>query len=254
MARKYGRNRDFHDVRDQTFHLARTQPWPIRVDYSASCDKVLDQQNWGSCTGHAGAGVAGWIARHYLKQPLSFSPAYLYDQERIIEGTFPQDAGAQIRTICKAIVSKGMVFENAYPYTAGDLTTAPTPEIEAVAWRELGAYHRLARAEDVISCLGDAVPWPVLLGFTVYQSFESNATASSGVMPIPGPNEMMLGGHAVMCIGYDLDKQAVLCRNSWGPGWGLEGNFWMSLSVVDDPTTDKWIIHRGASWKPKTNL
>jgi C1A family cysteine protease len=43
----------------------------------------------------------------------------------------------------------------------------------------------------------------------------------------------MVGGHAVTAIGYDDDlvidgePGALLCRNSWGPRWGLDGNFYL---------------------------
>jgi hypothetical protein len=248
MIRKYGALRDVHDVRDRTFHLSRTQPWPIKVDYSSNCGNVLDQGQYGSCTGHAGTGVAEWIARRYLNLDLAFSPAYLYDEERILEGTFPQDAGAQMRTICKALVKKGIALSADYPYTAGDLTTPPSVALELSAWKKLGAYHRLNAVDDVISCLGNSTPWPVLLGFTVYESFESDIVTHTGIMPIPQPNESVLGGHAVFAMGYDLDQQRVLCRNSWGADWGISGNFWMPMAVVDDASTDKWIIHLGGPW------
>jgi C1A family cysteine protease len=248
VSRKWGALRDVNDVRDQVFKLSRTQPWPIKVDLSASCGPVLDQGNYGSCTAHAGAGVAGWITRKYDLPPRDFSPAYLYDEERIIEGTFPDDNGAQMRTICKALVGSGIVLAADYPYTAGDLTTAPGLDVIAKAWKKLGAYHRLTSATDLISCLGNSTPWPVLVGFTVYQSFESEVVAQTGMMPMPGPDEMVLGGHAVYAVGYDLDTQRALCRNSWGENWGLGGNFWMPMKVLDDPSTDLWIIHLGGPW------
>ena len=35
------------------------------------------------------------------------------------------------------------------------------------------------------------------------------------------------GGHCVCCVGYDNARQAWLCKNSWGTGWGEDGFFWI---------------------------
>jgi C1A family cysteine protease len=34
-------------------------------------------------------------------------------------------------------------------------------------------------------------------------------------------------GHCVSCVGYDDAKEAWLCKNSWGTGWGELGFFWI---------------------------
>ena len=56
------------------------------------------------------------------------------------------------------------------------------------------------------------------LDLTVYQSFESDAVAKSGDVPMPGPSEKIMGGHAVVAVGYDDSTQRFIVRNSWGPG------------------------------------
>ena len=46
----------------------------------------------------------------------------------------------------------------------------------------------------------------------------------------------LIGGHCVSCIGYDDDKGAWLCKNSWGEQWGEGGYFWVKYgdSKIDD--------------------
>lgn len=39
-----------------------------------------------------------------------------------------------------------------------------------------------------------------------------------------GPN---FGGHAVCVVGFDDNKGAWLCKNSWSKHWGIEGFFWI---------------------------
>ncbi len=51
-------------------------------------------------------------------------------------------------------------------------------------------------------------------------------------MPMPKPREGILGGHAVICCGYDDAKRVWICRNSWGTGWGDKGYFYMPYSFL----------------------
>ncbi len=62
-----------------------------------------------------------------------------------------------------------------------------------------------------------------MLGFTVYESFESPQVARTGHVPMPRPGDRALGGHAVLAVGYDDARQWFIVRNSWGKGWGMKG-------------------------------
>ena len=73
--------------------------------------------------------------------------------------------------------------------------------------------------------------------------------AETGIVPIPQPGEQGLGGHEVLCLGYDLPKQLALMQNSWGSGWGQRGYFWIPFAVIDAPDTDLWMVHTGRPWK-----
>ena len=74
---------------------------------------------------------------------------------------------------------------------------------------------------------------PVVMGFDVYDSFMSEAVAKSGVVTVPDTaSESLQGGHAVLAVGYDDAKQALLIRNSWGPEWGIGGYCWMPYWYV----------------------
>jgi C1A family cysteine protease len=102
---------------------------------------------------------------------------------------------------------------------------------------------------DILNCLADATPWPITVGFQVYESFESQQVADTGIMPVPAPNERRLGGHEVLCLGYDRAQQLALIENSWGDVWGQRGYFWMPFAVITSPDTDLWMVHTGGPWK-----
>jgi C1A family cysteine protease len=87
-----------------------------------------------------------------------------------------------------------------------------------------------------------ALGYPVIFGFTVYESFESEAVANTGRVPMPDPSEDLLGGHAVLAIGYTSEH--VIVRNSWGGNWGDGGYFYMPWAYLLDRNLadDLWLI------------
>jgi Papain family cysteine protease len=238
--------------------LSRVSPaLPSAVDTRANCGPVKDQGSEGSCTAHAGTSAAEWIFRKYfLKFPI-FSPQYTYAKELIAQGSFPNDVGSDGVTLCNTLIANGCCELPLYPYTAGDIEM-PTvaQDSNAALWR-LGAYHGLTSSQVALSVLGDPVPWPVEIGFTVYESFESDAVAQNGIYN-PSSGESALGGHEVLMVGYDVGDTptlrpatcppAALIQNSWGMDWGAAGFFWMAIPVLDAPDTDLKIAHSGSPW------
>ena len=114
--------------------------------------------------------------------------------------------------------------ETAWPYDITKFATRPPKKCydAALANQALG-YQRLTPVlSQLKGCLASG--YPFVFGFSVYESFESAAVAKSGVVPMPdGSREKMLGGHAVLAVGYDEGKQRFIVRNSWGAAWGIKG-------------------------------
>ncbi len=238
-----------------------TPTLPPVYDGRKYCGMIKDQGAEGSCTGHTGAEAGEWIFRAYLGKAPTFSPQYTYAKELIAQGSFPNDVGSDGVTLCNTLIVNGLCEESVYPYIAGQIAQ-PTPEQDAnAALHRMGAYHGLTGSSVALSVLGDPTPWPVEIGFTVYESFESPALENTGIMPLPGPGEKVLGGHETLIIGYDVGylpslrpyncPPAVLVQNSWGGGWGWNGSgdFWMPIPILDATDTDLKIAHSGHPWK-----
>ena len=68
--------------------------------------------------------------------------------------------------------------------------------------------------------------------------------AKSGVLNLPGSGEGVVGGHAVLAVGYDDVAQRFIVRNSWGTSWGLDGYFTMPYAYLCDAnlSDDLWTI------------
>ena len=83
-----------------------------------------------------------------------------------------------------------------------------------------------------------------MFGFTVYESFESQEVAKTGVVPMPAASEKVLGGHAVLAVGYDDPTQRFIVMNSWGTSWGMRGFFTMPYSYLTDSdlSSDFWTV------------
>jgi C1A family cysteine protease len=198
----------------------------------------------GSCTANA---ISAAFEFELLKQKLpDFMPArlFIYYNERAMEGTVSSDSGAQIRDGIKSVAQQGVCPEPMWPYTIAKFKTKPPkPSYVEALKHKVTLYQRLVPTLNQLKgCIASG--YPFVFGFTVYNSFESPAVAKSGHAPMPTPGEAVIGGHAVMGVGYDDSKSWFIVRNSWGPTWGMKGYFTLPYSYVTDPhlADDFWTI------------
>ena len=243
---RYGWIPDLPDQRDHVYGapVAVLGQLPPRADLRAECPPVYDQGQLGSCTANA---IAGAVEFDRLKQKLpDFAPSrlFIYYNERVIEGTVHSDSGAQIRDGIKSVAKQGVCPESEWPYEISKFTEKPP----ASAYKDglldrAVSYQRLPQNLDQMKgCLASG--YPLVFGFTVYDSFESDEVAHTGQAPMPAPGEQQIGGHAVMAVGYDDSERRFTVRNSWGPGWGMGGYFTLPYTYLAQPslTSDFWTI------------
>jgi len=75
----------------------------------------------------------------------------------------------------------------------------------------------------------------IAFGFSVYDAFEGDDVAKSGIVPLPSRGQKVKGGHEVLLVGYLKDEPNYgLVRNSWGTDWGLKGYFLMPWAYLLD--------------------
>jgi C1A family cysteine protease len=157
---------------------------------------------------------------------------FVYYNERMIEGTVNQDSGAFIRDGIKSLAKLGVCTEERWPYKINRFTKKPGLACYRSAKKHrILSYHRISTVDEMRSCLAEGFPF--VFGFTVYEAFESAAVAKSGVLNMPGPKEKVMGGHAVMAVGYDNAARRFTIRNSWGTDWGQKGYFTMPYDYLD---------------------
>ena len=236
--------REAHDIN----HARELSTTPTSVDLRANCSTIEDQGNLGSCTGNAIAGIVEYLCRKARKNT-DVSRLFIYYQERVIEGDVNYDNGAYIRDGFKAVNQVGAPLESLWPYSIDKFRTKPSQTAYTdAAKRKVTVYQRCLNFAAVKNALANGNP--VVVGFDVYQSFETGAwqqAGGSGLMPYPNTaNEQYLGGHAVCLVGYNdnLAGGRFIARNSWGTSWGDHGYFYMPYAVIQDTSmsSDFWTI------------
>jgi len=247
----YGWRPDLPDFRDFKFTrgvaLKDAIPNPIldNVDLRTTgfLPPVFDQGDLGSCTANSLSELFYFVDKK--QTGISFLPSrlFIYFNERKVEGTVGEDAGASLRTGIKTIVNQGVCLENLWPYHPELFSVTPPQICYTDAQRhEAKVYRSVNQTADAIKgCLSDG--FPVTVGLTLYDSFESDAVAASGIVAMPGPDEQAVGGHAVLIVGYDPVN--VLIMNSWGADWGQNGFFQIPWEYVLNPdlASDFWMVH-----------
>jgi C1A family cysteine protease len=245
MNQRYGWKPDSPDTRDHLYAVSPAISLPLSVDLRPQCPPIYDQGQLGSCTANAIAGMLEFDQIRQVEHSFVPSRLFIYYNERAKEGTVNEDAGAMIRDGVKVVAKQGYCDELGWSYDISRFAVKPPAFCYAYALKfKALSYQRIQvhNLHAMKACL--ALSFPFVFGFLVYESFESNEVASTGVMPMPQSGEQILGGHAVMACGYDDARQALLVRNSWGIDWGLAGYFWMPYAYLTASklTDDFWTI------------
>lgn len=259
MSRSYNLKRSKPDARDFKFAHVMSPvagvKLPSAVDLRSKCPSVYDQGELGSCTANAGCAALAMLK----KTPATmFSRLFLYYWERFIENTVSDDSGADMRDIGKALQQYGCCLEKSDPYDITKFTSKPTDAAQKEAnGYKVRAYHSIENLDGIKQALA-LKQQPVLIGIDVFESFESDAVAKSGVVPMPRKGEQNLGGHAVLAVGYKdahpvakffhslmgiPSKGYLIVRNSWGVNWGQKGYFLLPYEYISGGFSfDFWVL------------
>lgn len=245
-----GWRKDTWDGRDYLHKVAMPTAIPDVVDLSKYCPGVRNQGGVGSCTGFGiGANITAAAKKSGVYTEW-FSPWWIYNGARYIEGDLRYDNGAYPRDCLDWLVKKGCLLEHFWPYQDGtsklDTTSPPSKfDPEAAKWPlvgysdapqlKLGYYRVTAGADGICSALAQeklvsiGIPWP-----------SKWMSSKDGVLPAITASSSIAGGHEVVLYGYDKTKGLFCGMNSWGTTqWSYTGKvipkgcFTMPMSVFE---------------------
>jgi len=249
-----GHAQKFHELNNLS--LSQTLPSTFNLSSIINIPDAandINQGSLGSCTANA-ISFAYLVDEAKQKNSEIFMPSrlFIYYNERAMEGTIDEDAGAQIRDGIKSINQYGVCSEHLWIYDPTKFAETPPSNIYIEAKKAIALkYQSIDFSDDTNQDartqhlkLAILSGYPIIFGFMVYDSFESEQVTNTGIMPMPNfDTESIIGGHAVCITGYDDSKNAFLVKNSWGRNWGINSYFYMPYDYfTNDLTSDFWIL------------
>ena len=229
-----------HESRLDYLKIPKKLILPHRVDLISKMPSIYDQGDLGSCTACALCGVVG-----YIDPVVQGTKLFVYYNERVLEKTINQDAGASLADGILSLQKYGVCQETLWAYNIDKFSVCPpkicyTKALEHTALQVKNIRNDLNSMKSSLSH-----GWPFVVGIDVYSSFETLYVAQTGNVPMPSRTDRYLGGHAVVCVGYDDTKKAFIMRNSWGSSWGINGHFYLPYAyLTSNMASDLWNIQK----------
>ncbi|MDD4954221.1 MAG: putative Ig domain-containing protein, partial [Candidatus Omnitrophica bacterium] len=212
------------------------------VDLSIHLPPVGNQGNQSSC--------ASWAIGYYYKtfqEGLEYnwdladpahqcSPSFLYNQ--LANGV---DEGSYFWDNLDIIANGGCAPLSSLPYSPINVLPNASQYEAGMPFRsnEFGDYY-MPSIEYLRERLtsGDGL----VVGISVYED-QIGPTGGNGVYDGPRGDSENIGGHGLMVVGFDDNRQytnedgqtsygAFLVINSWGTGWGDHGYRWISYNEM----------------------
>lgn len=238
-----------------SLHTVNAVDLPSKFNNQERCSPIWDQAQLGSCTGFASKSAAEliWnILNPDQQDSFIASALFQYYNERKLEGTTDEDSGASIADAIRALIQDGIAPDTDWDYSNYQTKFKEKPSDKA---------YQDAKQHMDLDTLGHAqIPQSpeaiktalvqnhaVIFGMRVYESFMAEQTAKTGFVPIPNiMTEKLMGGHALIIVGYDDDNKWYVVKNSWGTSWGDQGYCYIPYAVIHNPiiTDEIWGISK----------
>jgi C1A family cysteine protease len=213
---------------------------PTIVDLRSKMPPIYDQGQLGSCTANALCGLIG-----YDKPTIHGSRLFVYYNERVLENDVSHDSGTTLADGIKCLQKYGVCQETSWPYIISKFAVRPPSSCYTEGVQHVALQVRNIKNDLNTMKTSLANGYPFVVGIQVYSSFESLYVRKTGNVPMPSPTDKYLGGHAIVCVGYDDTKKVWIMRNSWGSSWGINGYFYLPYAyLTSNLASDLWNIQQ----------
>lgn len=154
-------------------------------------------------------------------------------------------AGGYASRVATYLEQTGVPLETCYPYIAAEGSCGDACANWQQAPYKLLAYsilndQTIKEVKTALLTTGPLTAW--------MDVFEDFYDYTDGVYSYATGVEK--GGHFVLLVGWDDEKSAFLCKNSWGTGWGEAGFFWIAYSQMSNSVgfASYAVVLNGAVW------
>lgn len=220
----------------------KATPIKEEVDLTKFLPPNDNQGALGACTGFGLAhGVYSCLKKDFGKSPI-FSPLFIYYNERWMEGTINEDAGAQIMDGIKTLQKFGAARECKWPYDISKFRMKPSDEAYADALNHLVVRaYRVDNRDKISIKRANSAGYCVVYGMLLGKDFEQLNKDNYVYRGRKSPRDL-IGGHCMIQYGYTKDG-LFWSRNQWGPQFGKKDNFAMTEEVMySRDVSDCWVI------------
>lgn len=234
--------KDRIDHRDMVYSFKEDVPLKSYVDLRPYASAIEDQLHLGSCVGQAVVGAYELMTRKLCIDDFTdLSRLFVYYNARALDNSIEEDVGSYTRDGIKAINKWGVCDERIWPYIIDKFADAPSiAAYEDAEKRIISQYYRLVTLDDILHAL--SAGYPVVTSMNVYNSFYDLENPGEILLKMPKETDNIIGGHAVVFVGYNLANNTFIARNSFGESWGLAGNFFVPFEYVKQDFMDSWIF------------
>jgi cathepsin K len=226
---KFGWQKDKRDERD-FLQPPKVQKLPTLIDLSSFLPNVRDQGRVGSCVGFGVGSAVGSQAYWWGAFTEWYSPTWIYNGARIIEGSLTQDVGCSPRNALDYLVKTGNLLEHDWPYNSEMVDKnmpSETQYKEAIFYKNF-VYFRVVDGVEGLKaslsddhCLAIGGPW-----------FNKWFSPVDGMLSEVSSTDDVAGGHETILYGYDDERAVFFGQNSWGLGWGRAGRYMLPYSSI----------------------
>ncbi len=173
-----------------------------------------------------------------------FSPAFVYNQ--INNG---RDGGSLFIDALNLMASTGVATWADMPYVPDDYSRKPPAAAMQAASRFRIDYWRQVNVKDLKEVKAQLnAGYPVMIGATIDEGF---VNAQSGYVWRETLGES-LGGHAMLLVGYDDQRQSIKLINSWGHEWGDGGYGWIDYEHFPRVVNEGYVAKDALNRDPRT--
>lgn len=233
---------------------------------STSCDNsqyvtgIPDQGRVGACTSYSATTAMEFVRKRDGLGTLNLSERFLYEGNLLWDRGIHdlskattqdyiqlQDVGSFTSTSIGVLCTSGICTLQLAPVNNQDFSTFQRPLTQEQlnnAKNHMTLQTTVKSLNNDLNTIKSAIAnkYPVIFGVPIYSSAFTQRVQSTGKIPMPGPKDVLQGGHALCMVGYDDRTQLFKFANSWSTSWGERGFGYFPYDYITKFVIEPWAI------------